>query len=317
MTSPTRIAARITLAAPRAEADGVRRLLAAFRARGADAEACTPTALAARHAAAAAQPGAQPDAPPDAPPDLPPERVLCRMASGRPAWEMSALLACERRGLAFVDPPSRLLGVHDKALLLASLAAAGVPVPPTLCVTRGAPPDLSSLPGSRFVVKPVTGAAGRGVTPGLDRDAATRAAAAFADLSGPVLVQPRLGDGRDLRLWMLDGQPLAAMARHPRAGDGRGNLNYGATAEVHEPADDELAAARAAVAVTGLVIAAVDLLRDDEGRAWVLEVNTCPGFHGIEALSGRDLAGRVADHVLERAAPSHGRSLGTSAASPR
>ena len=113
-----------------------------------------------------------------------------------------------------------------------------------------------------------------------------------------MLVQPRIGDGTDLRLLMLAGEPLADMRRRPRAGDGRGNLNYGATAEAHDPGADELAAARAAVAATGLTLCAVDMLLDDDGRPLVIEVNACPGFKGIEAVSGRDLTGRVADLVL-------------------
>ena len=44
--------------------------------------------------------------------------------------------------------------------------------------------------------------------------------------------------------------------------------------------------------------AGVDLLRSKDGPK-VLEVNSSPGLEGIEAVSGKDIAGMIIDHAAE------------------
>ena len=262
------------------------RLLAALAGRGLDARVVHPAALAPPLA-----PGAGPLA----------TLYFCRLPSGTPPASLLPLRLAERAGLAFLNRPSALAVAHDKPEALARLAAAGLPVPPTRCVVRGGSADLEGLPGERFVVKPAAGASGHGVTVGLDRATASACAAAFADASGPVLVQPLLGDGLDRRLLLAGGRLLAAMERRPERPDGRGNLAYGAQAAALEPSAEETRLALAAVAALALDVAAVDLLVH-EGRALVLEVNSAPGLVGIERATGLDVAGELAAFVADRLA---------------
>jgi ribosomal protein S6--L-glutamate ligase len=49
----------------------------------------------------------------------------------------------------------------------------------------------------------------------------------------------------------------------------------------------------------GLEIAGVDLIVDPYGKARVIEVNYTPGFTGLEAATGLDIAGRIIDYVAE------------------
>ena len=46
----------------------------------------------------------------------------------------------------------------------------------------------------------------------------------------------------------------------------------------------------------GLESAGVDILRSDRGPL-VLEVNSSPGFEGIETATGVDIAGLMVDHI--------------------
>jgi ribosomal protein S6--L-glutamate ligase len=241
------------------------------------------------------------------PATLPPPRVegrraartvlLPRLPSGTPAEMLLTLDAWERSGAVVLNPASALRLTHDKATCLATLAAAGLAVPPTLCLLRDGPTSLASLPGAEragqlFVVKPATGNSGRGVTVGLTREAAAAAAAAFADASGPVLVQPLLGGGIDRRLFVVGEEIVAAMERRPAPGVGRGNLAYGAEAAAFVPTDAEAELARSAMRVLGLHVAGVDLLRDGD-RPLVLEVNSSPGLAGISRATGRDVTAAI------------------------
>ena len=264
------------------------RLLAALEARGIAAQAVHPAAL----STCVAPAGAADDAAAAA-------LYFCRLPSGTPPSWLLPLRLAERAGRRFLNRPSALAVAHDKAEALARLSAAGLPVPPTRCIVRGGSDDLAGLPGERFVVKPAAGASGHGVTVGLDRARAAACAAAFADASGPVLVQPLLGEGLDRRLLLAGGRLIAAMERRPAPPDGRGNLGYGARATALQPSAEETRLALAAVGALQLDVAAVDLLVH-EGRALVLEVNSAPGLSGIERATGIDIAGALAAYVADR-----------------
>src|SRR5919199_85941 len=56
-----------------------------------------------------------------------------------------------------------------------------------------------------------------------------------------------------------------------------------------------------AAAALGADYAGVDLLRAADGRDYVIEVNAIPGWHGVEAATGVDVAGALVEH-LERGA---------------
>jgi RimK family alpha-L-glutamate ligase len=223
---------------------------------------------------------------------------LTRLGSGTPPHELEAL---EALGTSpWVNDPASLRVTHSKLRALCRLRDAGLPVPATLAVHRDGPCDLSGLPGERFVVKPPTGQAGRGVVVGVTRDQASARARAFADLSGSALVQPWLGEGVDRRVFLVGDEPVAGMERRPAA-DGRGNVAQGGEARAWTPPHDALALAREARGVLGLDVAGVDLL-EHQGQTLILEVNACPGFTAIEAVTGRDVAGAVASLAMERAA---------------
>lgn len=260
---------------------GSLRLAEACAARGLAAEIVSVGGVAARASAARDRPVA----------------VLVRLPSGTPHAECARLAAlAEGSGSAWhwFDDPRRLPAVHDKAWALARLAAAGLPVPASLCVSRDEPGDPAGLHGARFVVKPRTGSSGRGVQVGLPLDTALAHARAFAETSGPTLVQGLVGDGVDHRVFIGGGRVLAGMRRVPRADDGRGNTHRGAAAEAWTPRSEHERLALDAAAALGLGTAGVDLVFDGE-RAVVLEVNACPGFAALEATTGLDVAGALVD----------------------
>ena len=107
---------------------------------------------------------------------------------------------------------------------------------------------------------------------------------------------------RDLRVYVVDGEPIAAMYRYAPAGDWRTNVALGgdvedATDGLPDPAAEM---ARRAVDVLDLDYAGVDLIRGDEGW-YVLEVNPTAGFTGLYEASGVSVAPHIARLAIERA----------------
>jgi len=155
-----------------------------------------------------------------------------------------------------------------------------------------------------IMVKPVQGGASLGVRRVERReDLAAAIMAAFHYHSAVLLEQ--VVTGTEVAVSIVDGAPLPAVEIHAREGtyDFAARYTHGAT-EFHVPArlDDQVAqacatAARATWDVLGCRhIMRADLMVDDDGRPWVLEVDTCPGLTETSLLP---LAARAADLSFE------------------
>jgi ribosomal protein S6--L-glutamate ligase len=60
----------------------------------------------------------------------------------------------------------------------------------------------------------------------------------------------------------------------------------------------------------GLNVAGVDILRSNHG-AVVMEVNSSPGLEGIEAATGKDVAGMIIEYIEKNAMTGGTRTRGT------
>ena len=59
----------------------------------------------------------------------------------------------------------------------------------------------------------------------------------------------------------------------------------------------------------GLNVAGVDLLRSNHGPL-IMEVNSSPGLQGIEAATGKDVAGMIIRFIADNAKPGKTRTRG-------
>jgi glutathione synthase/RimK-type ligase-like ATP-grasp enzyme len=50
----------------------------------------------------------------------------------------------------------------------------------------------------------------------------------------------------------------------------------------------------------GLDYAGVDLMKAEDGTTYVLEINSIPGWRGLQQTTSQSIAGRIIDHVLNR-----------------
>jgi len=232
-----------------------------------------------------------------------PAALLTRLASGAPDVEMRALADLADHGVPWINGVPSVALAQDKWASLERLREAGLPVPGTALITREdeARPTLPAA--GRYVVKPTRGSAGRGVIVGLELEQALHRARAYAEITGSALLQVMTGDGLDRRLFLVGDTLVAAMERRPAAGSGRGSVLYGAEATTWSPTTAQLDLARRAQAALGLDVAGIDLVEDEDGRDVVLEANSCPGLSAIEALTGVDIAGNMADFVLRKLPP--------------
>ena len=93
----------------------------------------------------------------------------------------------------------------------------------------------------------------------------------------------------DIRAFVIGGKVIAAMQRTGTDGDFRSNLHRGGKGEAVRITELEEQTAIRSAAALGLNVCGVDMLRSARGPM-VMEVNSSPGFRGIEAATGVDVA---------------------------
>lgn len=106
-------------------------------------------------------------------------------------------------------------------------------------------------------------------------------------------------DGRDSRLFVIDGRVVAAMERSAQEGEFRSNVELGATAKVLEPSEELKSLAAKAVAALGLDYAGVDIVNSARGPL-ILEVNANAGFKTLEEVSGINIARALIEYAVQR-----------------
>lgn len=97
--------------------------------------------------------------------------------------------------------------------------------------------------------------------------------------------------GRDIRVFVIDGEPIACMQRRSN-GDFRANVALGAACTAWPIDEDITRAANDIFRITGLDYFGLDLLFGGQGYAFC-EVNVMPGLYGIEHATGVNVAGEV------------------------
>ena len=103
---------------------------------------------------------------------------------------------------------------------------------------------------------------------------------------------------RDIRLLVSQGKAVAAMTRH--AAQWITNVKLGARPEWCEPDAAMTDLALRAAAAVGADFAGVDMIRDAADTLQVLEVNSMPGWRGLQKVAPFSIADRLAAGVLAR-----------------
>jgi RimK family alpha-L-glutamate ligase len=201
-----------------------------------------------------------------------------------------------------LNPPTAVATALHKFATGVALADAGLPVPDALlALSADRLNNGRERFGDRAVYKTAIGTHGGGTW--------------LVELGDPVdpqvvqrhaFLQEFLGHDadvhRDLRVYVVDGEVVAAMNRYAPEGEWRTNVALGgsvedATASMPEEVED--IAVRAAE-VVGLDYAGVDIVEGYDGFN-VLEVNPTAGFRGLFEATGVSPAPYIAKAAIERA----------------
>jgi tetrahydromethanopterin:alpha-L-glutamate ligase len=185
----------------------------------------------------------------------------------------------------------------DKAMTSFLLHRASIATPPTwVCESRHQAHDIIGQQG-RLIIKPLFGSQGEGVRL-VERTNLPLPMDTFVD--GVFYLQKFIETGDykyDYRVFVVANQAVAAMRR---SGEGwLHNVAQGAQCEAANEADVLELAIQAAQAID-ISYCGVDIIRDAEGKLWVLEVNSIPAWRGLQNATSVNVAQVLVDDFLSK-----------------
>ena len=227
--------------------------------------------------------------------------ILPRQGAQITESSMVVLSHLHAMGIPFVNGPASILAARNKFLTMQILAAERITVPDSAFVNSasGFFGAVDRLGGYPVVCKKTTGRKGRGVFLVKGKEQAADLMEKHLVPSEGLMLQRFIPPGgrRDLRVFVIGGRIAGAMEIFALEGDFRANFSIsGKSMPVDLPGKAEKAAIQSALAM-GLEIAGVDLIGNGENEYFVIETNSAPGFRGLEAATGIDIAVKIIDHA--------------------
>jgi ribosomal protein S6--L-glutamate ligase len=159
---------------------------------------------------------------------------------------------------------------------------------------------VERLGGLPVVVKQVSARQGSGVILFDTINSAALSIEDYLDRRSGLLIQsfiPPAGR-KDIRAMVIGGEVSGAIELKPIEGDFRANFHLSGESYPKDLAPDIEEMAVKAASVVGLEIGGVDVIVNKNNRAYVIEVNYSPGFKGMEAATGTDIAGKIIDYTV-------------------
>ncbi len=232
------------------------------------------------------------------------DAVIPRIGASVTFYGLAVLRQFEMMGVWSLNESVAIGRSRDKLRSMQILARAGLGLPVTAFAHDPKQTDevLKLAGGAPVVIKLLEGTQGIGVVLGETEQSAKSVIEAFRGANVNILVQEFIKEAhsQDIRALVIGGKVVAAMQRTGSPDDFRSNLHRGGTAGPIKITPEERSTAIRAARKLGLNVAGVDMLRSNHGPV-IMEVNSSPGLEGIEAATGKDIAGKIIEFIEEHA----------------
>ena len=233
-----------------------------------------------------------------------PDFVLPRTGSGTTYFIKAIIRHLERLGVTLINGSDAIDNVKDKLYSQQILGSSNLPVPKTMLVKH--PINIELVEKNikyPMIIKTLSGSYGSGVFMVEDKKQ-FRQIMKMAELTNArynIIIQECIEDslGRDLRVLVVNGKVVGCMMRQSVDGDFRANISRGGEAMPYEIDDDIDWIGGECARLLDLDIAGVDLLFN-EGSYTICEVNSAPGFEGMEKYTKQNIAEKMVDYIIKK-----------------
>ncbi len=219
---------------------------------------------------------------------------------------LSVVKQFQLMGVPVVNDYMAISRAKNKIRTIQILHSLGIPTPRTVVIEGFSALEMAieSVGGAPVILKDPFGTYGNGVIIAESKRAAKSVLdAIWRDKAPLIMVQEYIAEseGRDTRVFVVDGEVIASMERSAQASEFRSNVELGGQARAVSISKEYAQIALASVKALELEVAGVDIIQTKDGPA-VLEVNGNPGFKALETVTGIDVATPIVRYALKKAA---------------
>lgn len=232
-----------------------------------------------------------------------PDFIFPRMGATTSYFALAVIRHLERLGVYSVNSSEAIEKVKDK-LFQMQILAEKFPVPKTIMVKFPVNADIVAKKlGFPVIIKTLSGSQGSGVI--LSHDAQS-----FEDLgnliqitnpNAEIILQEFISSskGRDLRVFVIGNRVVGCMERYSTDDSFKANFSRGGGVRAFEVTPEIEQLALSVTTELGLEISGVDLLFGEDGYM-ICEVNSSPGFKGMEQATRKDVAQELIDYIKSK-----------------
>jgi len=224
-------------------------------------------------------------------------RPIARGSIEEIMFRMNLLHKLERSGMLIINPPLSIERAVDKYYSLTLLDENNIPVPRT-AVTESHDEALKCFKelGEDVVLKPVFGSRGIGATRISDPEVAIRVFRTISFYHGVLYQQEFIPHGSsDIRAFVIGDKVIASMQRFSPTW--KTNVSCGAKPVSLNLSTELQKLAVKAAKIIGCKIAGVDLMEGPKGPV-VLEINSQPGWSGLQSVTKVNIADEIISYIL-------------------
>ena len=233
-----------------------------------------------------------------------PDFVIPRTGSGTTYFIKAIIRHLERLGVTLINGSNAIDTVKDKLYTQQVLGESNLPVPKTLLVRH--PIKLEWVEKNLtfpVIIKTLSGSFGAGVFLAEDKKQFKQLLkmAEITKKSYNIIVQEFIKDswGKDLRVFVLNGKVVGCMMRQAVDDDFRANITRGGEGIPYQIDENIEWLGGESARLLGLDIAGVDLLFDNGGYK-ICEVNSSPGFEGMDKFTHTNIAEEIVNFVKHK-----------------
>jgi len=230
-----------------------------------------------------------------------PKFVFPRTGSGTTYYIKAVIRHFERMGVPVINSSDAIDNVKDKLYTHQILAQSNLDIPNTMLLKH--PIDIDFVEkniGFPVIVKKISGSYGRGVFLCENKKQLNQliTMAELTKKSYDIIIQEFVKDtwGKDLRVFVVNNKVVGCMMRQSTDDDFRANLSRGGEGFPYEVNEQIEWLSSEASKALGLDVAGVDLLFQDGGYK-ICEVNSNPGFEGMENFTKKNIAGEIVSFI--------------------
>ena len=230
-----------------------------------------------------------------------PKFVFPRTGSGTTYYIKAVIRHFERMGVPVINSSDAIDNVKDKLYTHQILAQSNLDIPNTMLLKH--PIDIDFVEkniGFPVIVKKISGSYGRGVFLCENKKQLNQLVtmAELTKKSYDIIIQEFVKDtwGKDLRVFVVNNKVVGCMMRQSTDDDFRANLSRGGEGFPYEVNEQIEWLSSEASKALGLDIAGVDLLFQNGGYK-ICEVNSNPGFEGMENFTKKNIASEIVSFI--------------------